>query len=90
MQRMAGYAILYVLGSCGCPFFCPFFQSEPFSGQQRTGAQGVLGHRSYDLYWALYRKVTIWARVQAASGLKVVSVVPFVMPCSVAHRTALS
>ena len=35
-----------------------------------------------------YRKVTIWARVQFALGLKVVAVVPAVIPFSTAHRTA--
>ena len=35
-----------------------------------------------------YRKVTIWARVQSALGLKVVSVVPLVTPLATAHMTA--
>ena len=38
---------------------------------------------------ALQRKVTIWARVQSLLGLKVVAVVPAVIPFSTAHRTAL-
>ena len=38
---------------------------------------------------ALQRKVTIWARVQFAAGLKVVVLVPSVMPLVTAHRTAL-
>ena len=36
-----------------------------------------------------YRNVTIWLRVQVASGTKVVSVAPEVMLFSTAHRTAL-
>ena len=39
---------------------------------------------------ARYRKVTPCARVQMSSGLKVVSVVPLVMPFSTAHATALA
>ena len=39
---------------------------------------------------ARYRNVTICARVQFALGLKVVAVVPPVMPFPVAHRTALA
>ena len=35
-----------------------------------------------------HRNVTIWARVQGALGLNVVSVVPWVMPFSTAHSTA--
>ena len=35
-----------------------------------------------------YRKVTIWPRVQVASGLKVVELVPAVTPLFTAHRTA--
>ena len=44
------------------------------------------------VYWPRqrYRNVTIWARVQFALGLKVVAVVPPVMPFSAAHRTALA
>ena len=38
--------------------------------------------------WARKRKVTAWPRVQGASGLKVVSVVPLVMPFSRAQATA--
>jgi len=34
---------------------------------------------------ARYRKVTTWARLQAAVGPKVVSVRPLVMPFSTAH-----
>ena len=37
-----------------------------------------------------HRKVTIWARVQSAPGLKVVSLVPLVMLFSMAHSTALA
>lgn len=37
-----------------------------------------------------YRKDTIWARVQVLLGLKVVALVPLVMPFSAAHRTALA
>lgn len=36
-----------------------------------------------------YRKVTIWAQLQVASGEKVVSVVPPVIAFSTAHSTAL-
>ena len=36
-----------------------------------------------------HRKVTDCPRVTVASGLKVVGVVPLVMPCSTAHSTAL-
>ena len=36
------------------------------------------------------RKVTAWARVQGALGLKVVAVVPVVMPFFTAQRMALS
>ena len=35
------------------------------------------------------RKVTIWARVQSLLGLKVVALVPPVMPFSAAYRTAV-
>ena len=35
-----------------------------------------------------YRKATIWARVQFALGLKVVSLVPLVTPLATAHMTA--
>ena len=38
---------------------------------------------------ALQRNVTIWARVQSLLGLKVVALVPSVMPLVTAHRTAL-
>ena len=37
---------------------------------------------------ARYRNVTPWPRVQVASGAKVVSVMPFVIPLSTAHFTA--
>ena len=37
----------------------------------------------------LQRKVTIWARLQVTFGLKVVALVPLVIPFSTAHRTAL-
>ena len=39
---------------------------------------------------ARYRKVTTWPLVQVASGLKVVSEVPFVIPFSTAQATAFS
>ena len=35
-----------------------------------------------------YKKVTIWARVQGASGLKLLPPVPEVMPSSTAQATA--
>jgi len=41
------------------------------------------------LTMALYRKVTTCARVQPALGLKVVALVPPVMPSAFAHSTAL-
>ena len=36
-----------------------------------------------------YRNVTTWARLQFSVGLKVVAVLPLVIPFSTAHRTAL-
>ena len=39
-------------------------------------------------FLARYRKVTIWPRVQARSGLKVFSPVPEVMPCLATQATA--
>ncbi len=35
-----------------------------------------------------YKKVTIWARVQGASGLKLLAPMPEVMPSSTAQATA--
>ena len=46
--------------------------------------------RSYSPPKQLNKKVTICARVQSLLGLKVVAVVPPVMPFSAAHRTALA
>ena len=37
---------------------------------------------------SLYRKVTIWPRVQVALGEKWVASVPLVMPPCYAHKTA--
>lgn len=39
-------------------------------------------------FFARYKKVTIWPRVQAPSGLKVFSPVPEVMPCLATQATA--
>ena len=45
-----------------------------------------------EFYWlttSRYRNVTTCARVQVFSGQNSVALIPFVMPCSTAHRTAL-
>lgn len=54
--------------------------------------RGISRHKSRPssacAYCARYRKVTICARVQGSLGLKVVAVVPLVMPLSAAQATA--
>ena len=56
-----------------CPLRCPMFTYVVMSAAYFLQRQ---------------RKVTIWALVQSASGLKVVLVVPLVMPSLTAHSTA--
>ena len=76
--------------------------SEQESSPNKTAFQKWMGRQSADcrpdiflngrrIYSAKarHKKVTICARVQSLLGLKVVALVPPVMPFSAAHRTAL-
>ena len=73
--------------------FLVFFIHERDLRQESMGRpEGLpmsLGSFKCYLLRQRYRKVTLCARVQSASGLKVVAEVPLVMPFSTAHSTAL-
>ena len=65
-----------------------FFDSlQRAAGISLPPSKFMLGVRIY--FMLFHRKVTIWARVQSALGLKVVAEVPAVIPFSTAHTTGL-
>ena len=71
------------------PFFTAHWTGAEYQASAATSAK-LLAVSAAGALWAFHRKVTIWARVQGASGEKVEAEVPEVMPFSTAHSTAVS
>lgn len=65
---------------------------RPVRTEEKGSRRGQSTAAAVSFYWlttSRYRNVTTCARVQVFSGQNSVALIPFVMPCSTAHRTAL-
>lgn len=67
-----------------------FIFGKPYTSDMGGPSGPPMPFRSFNVYLPKqrYRKVTVSARRQSLSGLKVVAEVPSVMPFSAAHSTA--
>ena len=67
-------------------------KSRPMRAEEKGSRRGQTTAAAASVYWlttSRYRNVTTCARVQVFSGQNSAALIPFVMPCSTAHRTAL-